>query len=149
MGARRRTIQPFDRGPSLGRPAASVHLHPGQPHHGLRPGDRRVQSSSGRTPTTRTDWPSTPTAVSTAAAPAGAPSYASRPDGGTATIVDRLDGQRLNTPNDLAIDRRGRIWFSNPWNEGNIDPSEQQENMNRDILRADPQPRRQPTPASG
>lgn len=60
------------------------------------------------------------------------------PDGGTTTIVDRLDGQRLNTPNDLAIDRRGRIWFSNPWNEGNIDPSEQQENMNRDILRADP-----------
>ena len=60
-------------------------------------------------------------------------------DGGTTTVVDRLDGQRLNTPNDLAIDRRGRIWFSNPWNEGNIDPSEQQENMNRDILRADPQ----------
>ena len=62
------------------------------------------------------------------------------PDDGTTTIVDRLDGQRLNTPNDLAIDRRRRIWFSNPWNAGNIDPSEQQENMNRDILRADPQP---------
>ena len=61
------------------------------------------------------------------------------PDGSTATIIDRLDGQRPNTPNDLAIDRRGRIWFSNPWNEGNIDSSEQQENMNRDILRADPQ----------
>ena len=65
------------------------------------------------------------------------------PDGGTTTIVDSLDGQRLNTPNDLAIDRRGRIWFSNPWNEGNIDPSEQQVIMNRDILRADPQLRRQ------
>ena len=62
------------------------------------------------------------------------------PDGGTTTIVGRLDGQRLNTPNDLAIDQRGRSWFSNPWNEGNIDPSGQQENMNRDILRADPQP---------
>jgi gluconolactonase len=61
-------------------------------------------------------------------------------DGSTTTIVDRLDGQRLNTPNDLAIDRQGRIWFSNPWNAGNTDPSEQQEIANRDILRADPQP---------
>ena len=62
------------------------------------------------------------------------------PDGGTTTIVDRLDGQRLNTPNDLAIDRQGRIWFSNPWNAVNIDPSEQQEIVDKDILRADPQP---------
>ena len=45
------------------------------------------------------------------------------PDGSTTTIVDQLDGQRLNTPNDLAIDRQGRIWFSNPWNAGNIDPA--------------------------
>ena len=61
-------------------------------------------------------------------------------DGSTTTIVDKLDGKRLNTPNDLAIDRRGRIWFSNPWNAGNIDPSEQPEMAERDILRADPQP---------
>ena len=25
------------------------------------------------------------------------------------------------TPNDLAIDRQGRIWFSNPWNAGTLD----------------------------
>ena len=62
------------------------------------------------------------------------------PDGSTTTIVDSLDGQPLNTPNDLAIDRRGRIWFSNPWNAINIDPSEQQVIANKDILRADPQP---------
>ena len=48
------------------------------------------------------------------------------PDGTTTTIVDQLDGQPLNTPNDLAIDRQGRIWFSNPWNAGNIDPSEKE-----------------------
>ena len=30
-------------------------------------------------------------------------------DGTTTTIVDRLDGVPLNTPNDLAIDRQGRI----------------------------------------
>ena len=60
-------------------------------------------------------------------------------EGATTTIVDRLDGVRLNTPNDLAIDRQGRIWFSNPWNAINIDTSEQPEMGERDILRADPQ----------
>ena len=60
--------------------------------------------------------------------------------GNVATVADRVDGQKLNTPNDLAIDRRGRIWFTNPWNGGNIDPSEQEELDNRSVLRADPQP---------
>src|SRR6266853_3920439 len=62
------------------------------------------------------------------------------PDGTTTTIVDRLDGVPLNTPNDLAIDRQGRIWFSNPWNAGNIDPSERQVLDHNSILRADLQP---------
>jgi gluconolactonase len=61
-------------------------------------------------------------------------------DGSTTTIVDNLDGVPLNTPNDLAIDRQGRIWFSNPWNAGNIDPSESQVLDHNSILRADPQP---------
>lgn len=60
------------------------------------------------------------------------------PDGRTATIADRVDGQKLNTPNDLAIDRKGRIWFTNPWNDGNIDATERQELDNRSVLRADP-----------
>jgi len=34
------------------------------------------------------------------------------PDGSSDTIVDRLDGRRINGPNDLAIDPEGRIWFS-------------------------------------
>lgn len=38
-------------------------------------------------------------------------------DGKTTVIGDRLDGKRLNMPNDLAIDRGGRIWFSNPWHD--------------------------------
>ncbi len=62
------------------------------------------------------------------------------PDGGMTVVADRVDGQRLNTPNDLAIDRRGRIWFTNPWNAGNIDPAESEELDNRSALRADPQP---------
>jgi gluconolactonase len=61
------------------------------------------------------------------------------PDGRTVTLADRVDGKKLNTPNDLAIDRKGRIWFTNPWNEGNIDATEHQELDNRSVLRADPQ----------
>ena len=45
------------------------------------------------------------------------------PDGSDVRVADRVDGQRLNTPNDLAVDRLGRIWFTNPWNAGNIDPA--------------------------
>jgi gluconolactonase len=62
------------------------------------------------------------------------------PDGRNVTIADRVDGQKLNTPNDLAIDRKGRIWFTNPWNEGNIDKTEHQELDNRSVIRADPRP---------
>ena len=62
------------------------------------------------------------------------------PDGTTATVADRLDGAKLNTPNDLAIDRQGRIWFTNPWNAGNIDPSEVEELDHRSVLLAAPQP---------
>src|SRR4029453_18858721 len=49
------------------------------------------------------------------------------PDGRTVTIADRLEGKKLHTPNDLAIDYQGRIWFTNPWNAGNIDPDHAQE----------------------
>ena len=62
------------------------------------------------------------------------------PDGSTTTVADRIDGRKLNTPNDLAIDHQGRIWFTNPWNAGNIDPAEVKELDNRSVLRADPQP---------
>ena len=59
-------------------------------------------------------------------------------DGKNVVIADRLDGKRLNTPNDLAIDRKGRIWFTNPINEGNWDKSEVSELDHRSVLRADP-----------
>jgi gluconolactonase len=62
------------------------------------------------------------------------------PDGCTTTIVDHLDGQLLNTPIDLAIDRQGRIWFRNPWNAGNINPREKEIPGRNAILRADPHP---------
>ena len=61
------------------------------------------------------------------------------PDGKNVVIADRLDGKKLSTPNDLAIDRRGRIWFTNPVNEGNWDKTEVEELDHRSVLRADPQ----------
>jgi gluconolactonase len=36
------------------------------------------------------------------------------PDGGVTVLADRFEGHRLNSPNDLAIDCRGRIWFTDP-----------------------------------
>lgn len=62
------------------------------------------------------------------------------PDGTDTVVTDRIDGKRLNTPNDLAIDRKGRIWFSNPINSGNWDRTEQTELPDQSVLRCDPQP---------
>ncbi len=35
-------------------------------------------------------------------------------DGSTICIADRFEGQRLNSPNDLAFDHQGRLWFTDP-----------------------------------
>lgn len=37
-----------------------------------------------------------------------------RADGVTTTVVDAYQGDQLNSPNDLAFDRRGRLWFTDP-----------------------------------
>ena len=42
------------------------------------------------------------------------------PNGDTATIIDRLDGRRLNGPNDLAITPSGSIYFSD--RVGDVNP---------------------------
>ena len=60
------------------------------------------------------------------------------PDRDMVTIVDRFDGKKFHTPNDLAIDLKNRIWFTNPWNDGNIDPKEQRELDHQSVFRADP-----------
>jgi gluconolactonase len=36
-------------------------------------------------------------------------------DGSTSVLADRLDGRLHNHPNDLAVDRQGRIWFTDPF----------------------------------
>ena len=62
------------------------------------------------------------------------------PDGKNTVIADRLDGKRFNTPNDLAVDRKGRIWFTNPVNGNNWDKGSQMEVDHQSVLRCDPKP---------
>src|SRR5215213_2723217 len=35
-------------------------------------------------------------------------------DGEKTTLVDRFEGRRLNSPNDLVLDGAGRVWFTDP-----------------------------------
>ena len=56
------------------------------------------------------------------------------PDGNNAVIVDQVEGKKLNTPNDLAVDSKGRVWFTNPWNATNIDATAVQELDHRAVL---------------
>jgi gluconolactonase len=37
-----------------------------------------------------------------------------KPDGTVRTLADRFEGKRFNSPNDLAVDRAGRIYVSDP-----------------------------------
>lgn len=39
---------------------------------------------------------------------------ATSPDGTVATLADRFEGKRLNSPNDVAVDAAGRVYFSDP-----------------------------------
>ena len=61
-------------------------------------------------------------------------------DGTTTIIADRLEGRRLNTTNDLALDRQGRVWFTNPWNVDSIGTRVPMEVDHEEVLRAEPQP---------
>jgi gluconolactonase len=35
-------------------------------------------------------------------------------DGSATVVADRFEGKRLNSPNDLAVDAQGRVWFTDP-----------------------------------
>lgn len=59
------------------------------------------------------------------------------PDGGTTVICDNYQGKRLNSPNDLAIDNQGRIWFTDP-RYG--DYRDDMELDHESVYRLDPQP---------
>ena len=36
------------------------------------------------------------------------------PDGNRVVVADNIQGKRFNSPNDLAIDQKGCIWFTDP-----------------------------------
>ena len=58
-------------------------------------------------------------------------------DGGVTVIADRFEGKRLNSPNDLAFDPQGRLWFSDPRYGETRDDLEL---GHESVFRADPQP---------
>ena len=58
------------------------------------------------------------------------------PDGGVTVVCDTFEGKKFNSPNDLAIDNRGRIWFTDPrYGDDRSDMELDYES----VFRADPQ----------
>lgn len=57
-----------------------------------------------------------------------------KPDGKVEVIVDKFEGKRFNSPNDLVIDRKGRIYFTDPKYVG----PEEMELDSFDVYRLDP-----------
>ncbi|HUX86028.1 MAG TPA: SMP-30/gluconolactonase/LRE family protein [Chloroflexota bacterium] len=57
-------------------------------------------------------------------------------DGRRVTIADRWEGKRLNSPNDIVVDDRGRAWFTDP----RYGDRASMELDHDSIYRADPQP---------
>lgn len=60
------------------------------------------------------------------------------PDGRVTQLPNILDGCRTNRCNDLAIDRKRRIWFTDPFGRNN--PVEERQLDHASVLRLDPQP---------
>ncbi len=60
------------------------------------------------------------------------------PDGGETVVCDSFEGKKFNSPNDLAIDNQGRIWFTDPRYS---DDRSDMELDHESVFRADPQPR--------
>ena len=59
-------------------------------------------------------------------------------EGNMTPLPNLLDGKRHNRPNDLAIDRMGRIWFSDPF--GRTSSPEERQLDHTSVLRLDPTP---------
>lgn len=59
------------------------------------------------------------------------------PDGRSfETVADRFEGKRFNSPNDLCVDRRGRVWFTDP--PYGVGPSTKVELDFHGVFRVDP-----------
>lgn len=57
-------------------------------------------------------------------------------DGSTAVISDHFEGKRFNSPNDVVVDAKGRIWFTDPRYGSDRSCMELQ---HESVYRADPQ----------
>ena len=66
-------------------------------------------------------------------------------DGSVTVLADSFEGNRLNIPNDLVVDREGRIWFTDPYYEGAAGPWSQTRDAREldhdSVYRLDPQPK--------
>jgi len=65
-------------------------------------------------------------------------------DGGVAVLAGEFEGKRFNIPNDLVLDPRGSVWFTDPYYEGAAG-SWSQDRANKEldhdsVYRLDPQP---------
>lgn len=59
------------------------------------------------------------------------------PDGSHTVLANELDGKSLNRPADLAVDRLGRIWFTDPF--GREFPPSPAQPDHQSVMRLDPQ----------
>lgn len=57
-------------------------------------------------------------------------------DGSRTVLADRFEGRRLNSPNDLAFDHKGRLWFTDPRYGSKTDDLELD---HQSVYRLDPQ----------
>src|SRR6266568_710316 len=65
-------------------------------------------------------------------------------DGTMTVCADQFEGKRLNIPNDLVVDRQGRVWFTDPYYESSAGPwsaDRAHKDLPHDsVYRLDPQP---------
>jgi gluconolactonase len=60
-------------------------------------------------------------------------------DGGDLTVADAYEGRRLHSPNDLAFDSEGRLWFTDPYYDADwLDHGDDLELDHASVYRADP-----------
>jgi gluconolactonase len=59
---------------------------------------------------------------------------------GYEVVVDRYGGARFNSPNDLAIDDEGTVWFTDPFYDADWEPADKRLELDhRSVYRVDPE----------
>lgn len=66
-------------------------------------------------------------------------------NGSSTLLANSFEENRLNIPNDLAIDNKGRVWFTDPWYAGaagdwSHDPETHKDLTHDSVYRLDPSP---------